>query len=61
MLGCHGGEAVGIGYRYIDDLLSGHFLIRSLLDTDAGVFRDNDLFRMLRMLRLDAQTTLVES
>lgn len=34
MFGCHGGEAVGLGYRYIDNLLTGHFLIRSLLDTD---------------------------
>lgn len=34
MFGCHGGEAVGLGYHYIDNLLTGHFLIRSLLDAD---------------------------
>lgn len=30
--GCHGGEAVGLGYT--DNQLTGHFLIRSLLDAD---------------------------
>lgn len=34
MFGCCGDEAVGLGYRYIDNLLTGHFLIRSLLEAD---------------------------